>query len=216
MELLRGTIELTAVTQVVIATAAAIGLIYLQMVLVTLLISMLLAFALDPIVVLLARIRVPRPAGAAVALLLVLLSLALGTCIFFYNRAIDFADELPKYSTAIREHLRQLQDEAEKLEANTGTIMPRPNGKRPVIVEVQDGPRLTKIFSSSATRYRDLLLPIGFVPFLIYFMLTWKSHVHSATLQIFAGEQRPAAFRTMAAFRKWSAALSLATLLSDC
>src|SRR5215469_11214101 len=75
--------------------------------------------------------------------------------------------------------------------------MPQPNGKQPVIVEVQDGPRLTKIFSSSATQYPDLALAIGFVPFLIYFMLTWKSHVHSATLQIFPTEQRPAAYRTI-------------------
>jgi predicted PurR-regulated permease PerM len=196
-EVLRGTIGIAAVAQVVIATAAAIGLIYLlKVVLVTVLFSLLLAFALDPIVVLLAKIHVPRPVGAGIALAL-LVALILATGIFFYNRALDFADELPSYSTAIRDDLRKLEEQAEKLEANTRTIIPEHKGKRPIAVEVQEAPGLAKIISSGATEYGDLALAAGFVPFLIYFMLTWKSHVHSATLHIFPSEQRPAAYRTI-------------------
>jgi predicted PurR-regulated permease PerM len=196
-ELLRGTIKITAVAQVVIATAAAIGLIYLlKVVLVTILISTLLAFALDPVVVLLTKLHLPRAAGAAFAVLL-LIALVLGMGIFFYNRAVDFSNELPRYATAIHGRLRKLEDQAEKLETNTRTIMPEPTGKRPIAVEVQEAPGLTKIISSGATQYGDLALAIGFVPFLVYFMLTWKSHVHSATLHIFPDEQRPAAYRTI-------------------
>jgi predicted PurR-regulated permease PerM len=196
-ELLRGTIKLTAVAQVVIATAAAVGLIYLlKVVLVTILFSALIAFALDPLVVLLARLHVPRAVGAVIALLL-LIALTLATGFFFYNRAVDFVDELPQYSTAIREHLRNLEAQAQKLETNTRSIMPESKGKKPIAVEVQEAPGLTKIISSGATEYGDLALAIGFVPFLIYFMLTWKSHVHSATLHIFPTDQRPAAYRTI-------------------
>jgi predicted PurR-regulated permease PerM len=196
-ELLRGTIKIAAVAQVVIATAAAIGLIYLlKVVFVTILISTLLAFALDPIVVLLTKIYIPRPAGAAFAVLL-LIALVLSTMIFFYNRAIDFSNELPRYATTIRGQIRKLEEQAEKLETNARTIMPESNRKRPIAVEVQEAPGLTRIISSGATQYGDLALAIGFVPFLIYFMLTWKSHVHSATLHIFPDEQRPAAYRTI-------------------
>ena len=196
-ELLRGSVKIAVVSQVVIATAAAIGLIYLlKVVLVTILISTLLAFALDPIVVLLTKVHFPRVAGAAFAVLL-LIAVVLGIAIFFYNRAVDFSNELPQYATAIRGRLRKLEDQAEKLESNTRTIMPEPKGKRPIPVEVQEAPGLTKIISSGATQYGDLALAIGFVPFLIYFMLTWKSHVHSATLHIFPPEQRPAAYRTI-------------------
>lgn len=196
-ELLRGTIKLTAVAQVVIATAAAVGLVYLlKVVLVTILVSALIAFALDPLVVLLARLHVPRAIGAVIALLL-LMALTLATGFFFYNRAVDFVDELPEYSTAIREHLRKLEAQAQKLETNTRNIMPESKGKKPIAVEVQEAPGLTKIISSGATQYGDLALAIGFVPFLIYFMLTWKSHVHSATLHIFPTDQRPAAYRTI-------------------
>jgi putative permease len=196
-ELLRGTIKITAVAQVVIATAAAIGLIYLlKVVLVTVLCSILIAFALDPIVVLLAKIRVPRALGAGIALA-IFVALILATGIFFYNRALDFAEELPMYSTTIRDYLRKLEDQADKLEANTRTMIPERKGKRPIAVEVQEAPGLTKIISSGATEYGDLALAAGFVPFLIYFMLSWKSHVHSATLHIFPSEQRPAAYRTI-------------------
>ena len=196
-ELLRGTIKITAVAQVVIATAAAVGLIYLlKVVLVTILVSALIAFALDPLVVFLARLHVPRVIGALLALLL-LIALTLATGFFFYNRAVDFVDELPQYSTAIREHLRNLEAQAQKLDMNTRNIMPEPKGRKPIAVEVQEAPGLTKIISSGATQYGDLALAIGFVPFLIYFMLTWKSHVHSATLHIFPADQREAAYRTI-------------------
>jgi predicted PurR-regulated permease PerM len=196
-ELIRGSIKTAAVAQVVIATAAAVGLIYLlKVVFVTILISALLAFALDPLVVALARLRVPRAVGAGIALLL-LIAVILATAIFFYNRAVDFVEELPNYSTAIREDIRKLEAQADKLETNTRSIMPEPKGKKPIAVEVQEAPGLTKIISSGATQYGDLALAISFFPFLIYFMLTWKSHVHSATLHIFPTDQRTAAYRTI-------------------
>ena len=68
-ELIRGQIQLVAIAQVVLAVAAAIGLIYLlKLVMVTILCSLLLAFALDPLVVLLARVRVPWVLASGVPL----------------------------------------------------------------------------------------------------------------------------------------------------
>jgi predicted PurR-regulated permease PerM len=196
-ELLQGTIKIAAVAQVVIATAAAVGLIYLlKVVFVTILVSALLAFALDPLVVLLSHLRIPRFVGAIFALLL-LGVVAVATAFFFYNRAVDFLNELPEYSSTIREDLRKIESQADKLEENTRTIIPDRKGKKPIPVEVQEAPGLTKIISSGATQYGDIALALGFAPFLIYFMLTWKSHVHSATLHIFPTEQRPAAYRTI-------------------
>jgi len=196
-ELLQGTIKVAAVAQVVIATAAAVGLIYLlKVVFVTILVSALLAFALDPLVVLLSHLRIPRFVGAIFALLL-LGVVAVATAFFFYNRAVDFLNELPEYSSTIREDLRKIESQADKLEENTRTIIPDRKGKKPIPVEVQEAPGLTKIISSGATQYGDIALALGFAPFLIYFMLTWKSHVHSATLHIFPTEQRPAAYRTI-------------------
>src|SRR5438270_9079747 len=73
VELLQGSVRTGTIALAVIAIAAAVGLIYLlKLVLVTILISALIAFALDPLVVGLARLHIPRAAGSAVAVLLLL------------------------------------------------------------------------------------------------------------------------------------------------
>jgi predicted PurR-regulated permease PerM len=196
VELLRGSVQATVIAQFVIAIAAAVGLIYLlKLVLVTILLAALLAFALDPVVVALAKVRVPRAVGSAVALLLlVVLSLAL--TFFFYNRAIDFLDELPRFSATIHDNLQKLEAEAEKIESSTRSLMPESKGKKPIPVQVQQSPGLANLLSSGS-QFVDVALAISFVPFLIYFMLTWKSHIHSATLAVFPKEKRLVAFRTI-------------------
>ncbi|MGC2194659.1 MAG: AI-2E family transporter [Terriglobales bacterium] len=197
VELLRGSVKAGMVAQFVIAFAAAVGLIYLlKLVLVTVMIAALLAFALDPLVVGLTRLRIPRPAGAAIALLL-LLGLSVSLSFFFYNRAIEFAEELPRFSATIRDDLQKLQAQADKLENSTRTILPDHPGKKPIPVQVQEAPGLTKLISAGASQFGDLALAISFVPFLIYFMLTWKNHVHSATLHVFPKESRLVAYRTI-------------------
>jgi predicted PurR-regulated permease PerM len=55
---------------------------------------------------------------------------------------------------------------------------------------------LTRVISTGS-RLGDTLLAVSFVPFLSYFMLTWKAHVHSSTLQLFSKEHRLVAYRTI-------------------
>ena len=197
VELLRGSVQATVVAQFVIAIVAAVGLIYLlKLVLVTILVSALLAFALDPMVVALARIPSPRALGSAIAVLL-LIALSLALTFFFYSRAIDFLNELPRFSAVIHDNLQKLQAEAEKIENSTRLLMPASKGNKPILVQVQQAPGLTNLLFSSASQFVDIALAISFVPFLIYFMLTWKSHIHSATLAVFPKEKRLVAFRTI-------------------
>ena len=197
VELLQGSVRTGTIALGVIAIAAAVGLIYLlKLVLITILISALISFAVDPLVVGLARLHIPRAAGAAVAVLL-LLALCGALTFFFYNRAIDFVEELPKFSASIRDDLRKFQAQADLLEKSTQTILPERGGKKPIPVQVQEAPGLSKMISTGASQYGDLALAISFVPFLIYFMLTWKNHVHSATLHVFPKEKRLVAYRTI-------------------
>jgi predicted PurR-regulated permease PerM len=197
VELLRGSVQATVVAQFVIAIAAAVGLIYLlKLVLVTILISALLAFALDPVVVALAKVRAPRVLGSAIALLL-LVAFSLALTFFFYNRALEFLNELPRFSGTVRENIEKLQAEANKIESSTRVLMPESKGTKPIPVQVQQSPGLTNLLSSSASQLLDVALAISFVPFLIYFMLTWKSHIHSATLAVFPKDKRLVAFRTI-------------------
>lgn len=70
-EVLHASIKAGSVAQIVLAVIAVVGLIYLlKVVLVTILVSMLLAFALEPLVKLLCRIRIPRAVGSLLAVLL--------------------------------------------------------------------------------------------------------------------------------------------------
>lgn len=196
-ERLQASLKANGVALFVIAVAAAVGLIYLlKLVFVTILIAALLAFALDPLVVALARLRIPRPAGAGIALVL-LLALTSALTFFFYNRALEFVEELPKFSATIRDDLRKFQSQAEKLEESTRTLLPPRDGKKPIPVQVQESRGLSKIISTGASEYGEIALAISFVPFLIYFMLTWKNHVHSATLHVFPQDKRLIAFRTI-------------------
>ena len=43
----------------------------------------------------------------------------------------------------------------------------------------------------------EVLLAMTFAPFLVYFMLTWKDHAHSATVRLFPKEHRLIAHRTV-------------------
>jgi predicted PurR-regulated permease PerM len=197
VELLRGSVQAGVIAQFVIAVAAAVGLIYLlKPVLVTVLIATLLAFALDPMVVALGRLHIPRPVGAAIALLL-LLALSGALVFFFYNRAVDFMEELPKFSATIREDMEKVQAQADRIETSTRSVLPGQIGKKPIPVQVQDSHGIAKLISNGASQFGEIALAVSFVPFLIFFMLTWKTHVHSATLRVFPKEKRLVAYRTI-------------------
>jgi predicted PurR-regulated permease PerM len=197
VDLLRGSVKAGTIALYVIAVAATIGLLYLlKLVFVTVLFAALLAFAIDPAVLALGRLRIPRPAGAAIAVIL-LLGLCVVLTVFFYNRALDFVDELPKFSEMIRDDLQKLRSQANRIENSTNNILPSQDGRKPIPVKIEETQGLTRIVTSGASHFGDLALAISFTPFLIYFMLTWKTHVLSATLHAFPKEKRLVAHRTI-------------------
>ncbi|MGH9553746.1 MAG: hypothetical protein ACRD3W_30480, partial [Terriglobales bacterium] len=125
-EVLQASIKAGSVAQIVVAVIAVIGLIYLlKLVLVTTLVSVLLAFVLEPVVSGLTRIRVPRAAGALLAVLL-LIALAAGLTSFFYGRAVDFATQLPRYSGKIRSALADLRSQTSQIEESTRSVIASP------------------------------------------------------------------------------------------
>lgn len=196
-EVLQASIKAGSVAQIVVAVIAVLGLIYvLKLVLITTLTSLLLAFLLEPLAGGLGRIGLPRWAGA---LLSVLLMVSLAICLtFFYSRAVDFATALPSYSGRIRDTLGSLRSQTKKIEEGTRSVMGSPPGaKQPVPVEVQESPGLSRVVSAGSGAVGEVLLAISFIPFLVYFMLTWKDHAHTATVQLFPGEHRLTAFRTV-------------------
>jgi len=197
-EVLQASIKAGSVAQIVVAVIAVLGLIYLlKLVLVTTLTSVLLAFILEPLVGALVQIRVPRVAAALFAVVL-LVGLAGGLTSFFYGRAVDFARQLPKYSGKIRSTLADLREQTNQIEESTRSVIASPRtGKAPLAVEVQEAPGLSRVISASGGTLGEALLAVTFVPFLVYFMLTWKDHAHSATVRLFPKEHRLVAHRTV-------------------
>ena len=105
-----------------------------KLVLVTLLVSILLAFMLEPLVNLLEKVRLPRAAGAFLAVLFMLALMYAGSY-FLYGKAMSFVHELPKYSDRIRSHLAHFRQQTSELEKTTKQVFPEDkNAKKPMPV----------------------------------------------------------------------------------
>lgn len=194
----RNTLRAGAVAEVVIGIIAVLAICYLaKIVLVTLLVSVLIAFTLEPVVSLLQRWRMPRPAAAFIAVLL-LCGAVWAASYFFYNRAVDFAHELPRYSQKIRGKLARITKQTSDLKQTTQNILPGQAQKNqnavPVKVESSGGP---EFFTRELGTVTEVLAAVVFIPFLVYFMLSWQEHARTRTVQLFRPENRSTAYVTL-------------------
>jgi predicted PurR-regulated permease PerM len=190
-----------SMAQVVIAVVAVLVACYFgKTVCIVLLVSGLLSFVLAPIPDTLERLRVPRALGALVAVL-ILCGVVFGAVTYSYNAAEDFASQLPKYSGRIRAKLTEYMLQAEKIQKSTQSVLPSSQNKQATTVVVQSTPwtdYLTRGFGSVG----EFLFALGFIPFLIFFMLSWQEHVRSATVMLFRIENRNTAYVTLGAISK--------------
>jgi predicted PurR-regulated permease PerM len=184
--------------QVVIAVVIVFAVCYVaKLVMITIASALLLAFVLEPIVWYLQRWRVPRSAGSFIALTL-LLGSVYGVCHFSYNSALAFLDDLPKYSYKIHETLLQFQQRTEQLKKTTETILPESEQERDV-VKVSPQRTWTDWLTNSASGLTELLIALSFMPFLVYFMLSWKDRMRIATVKLFSPAHRRTANQTLGA-----------------
>ena len=174
----------------VIGVAVILGLCYYaEAVLVVMLVSILLAFVLAPVVDFLTRLRLPRAmaSGIAVLMLLILLGVIVN---FSYNQATTFAADLPKYTGRIRDEFMRFRTKAESLEI----LNPQhEKGVLNVRTTTDWGGLLTQGFGSVT----QSLVAGSFVPFLVYFMLSWHHHVRSATVMLFRMDHRHTAYTAL-------------------
>lgn len=191
-------IHKSTAAQITIAAAVLLVICYMaKLVLVTLMVSILLAFVLEPLVGLLERIRLPRSLGAFVAVL-VLLGAIYGASYFFYNRAVSFAEELPKYSQEIRGMLSHVTQQTNRLQQVTEKVLPQNSISRqkPVPVTIE-GNSKEGIIRRNLGTLTEILLTAAFIPFLVYFMLSWQQHARTQTVQLFPAESRTTAYVTL-------------------
>jgi predicted PurR-regulated permease PerM len=173
-----------------IGIAVILGLCYWgELVLSVMLASMLLAFILAPVMDLLIRLRLPRSVAAAIAVLL-LLAVVNGGIYYSYNQASAFLQDLPRYTNKIREKVARFRKQAESFQ-----VLNSEQEKN--VVNVYPTTTWTEMLSRGFGSVTLALLIASFVPFLVYFMLTWQHHVRAATVMLFRLEDRHTAYVTL-------------------
>lgn len=209
-----------------IATALGIALLYYgRLFFITMLVSVMLAFILDPVVKVFMRLKLPRSLASffvcSIALLLLYL-IGLG----LYTQISGLIDDLPSYSKRINELIDNASLRLEQMEKSTYELMvpkrirdreaqtpqtveqqSRTTRKKrtaeppmpPPVQEVrirQERPPLLQTAIDSLRSFYEPLLMASFVPFLVYFMLSWSDHLRRAFLQLFTGPDRQVAGKT--------------------
>lgn len=156
----------------------------------TLMLAVLLAFFLDPGVVLLERIHVPRALGALVALFVAIAAVA-AVGYLLVNRAESFAAAWPRYSAVLRRAAEAVDRKVVAIERQVSITPPQQQAP-------QQGPSVSE---SELQELRGWLLHgIGsitsglllwaFLPFLIFFMLAAKRRLWLATIDLFSDGAR--------------------------
>lgn len=213
--------------------ACTIALLYYgRAFLITLCTAVIVAFILEPSVVLLMRFRVPR----ALASFFVC---ALAICVLYliglgvYTQVALVLEDFPKYSQRISDLTDQVVSRMEKAERWVGDVIvpkrfreqqaqaPPPQPPKPVpakrrraaepvlppapvpqdtVQEVrirqERSPMLDFVYEYIGSVYQVLLMA-SFVPFLVYFMLSWRDHIQRTFLLLFEEQGRIMAGRSM-------------------
>ncbi len=210
----------------VIALASVVALLYFgRLFFITLVAAVVIMFILDPFVVLLGRLRVPRATASflvcSAALLLVYL-VGLG----LYTQVAELVEELPRYQQRVNDLVDGVVARLEAVEksiyelvvpkrfreqpqvepqtpppparktARARTAPPQPPPVQEIRIRPSRAPLFTLLFERLGSLYQVLLMA-SFVPFLVYFMLSWEEQVRRRFLQLFDEPVRAVAARSL-------------------
>jgi predicted PurR-regulated permease PerM len=211
----------------ILATAAAIALLYFgRIFFVTVLIAIIIAFLLDPLVTLVMKLRLPRAFASFVVCSIALAGLYL-IGLGVYTEFANLVADLPAYSQRINALADRVAAKVDEIEKRTWELLiPKrfqnqppqpaapaaqraPSGRRPVTsppvqpppiqeVHIHSDPKpfYTYVYESFRTFY-NVALMASFVPFLVYFMLSWRDHIRGSFLRLFSGEGRRTVGKTI-------------------
>lgn len=202
----------------ILAAAASVALLYYGRVFfITIVVAITIAFLLDPLVTPFLKLRMPRAVASFIVcsfslLLLYLLGLGL------YTQFSGLVQELPTFSKRMNELVDNVATRVDDVEKRTyqvlipkrfqpppppapeptrrrrGTRTPEPVTETPaqipeVRIHTEPTPLLTYVYGYVRSFY-NVLLMASFVPFLVYFMLSWRDHMRRSFLYLFSGSER--------------------------
>ena len=86
--------------------------------------------------------------------------------------------------------------QAERFEKTTETVMPpEPEDKNSVTLRERNS--LGNYIGRNMSTFSETALAISFIPFLIYFMLSWQDHVRASSVMLFQMKNRNTAYVTL-------------------
>jgi predicted PurR-regulated permease PerM len=105
-------------------------------------------------------------------------------------KANVFAADLPKYSGQIKQEVIRFRKQADKIAETTKTVLPETNDDKNAVKVKEVRP----FFSAESGSLTETIVAISFVPFLVFFMLTWQDHIRASFVQLFRRENRTTAY----------------------
>ena len=128
---------------------------------------------------------------------LLLLAVTYGGSYFLYGRAVSFVHELPKYSDRIRGHARA-RPQADQRTGKNHAAGPA-SGERREEAHAGDGGKFRRsgLVTQNIGAVTEVVLTVFFIPFLVYFMLSWQEHARTKSVQLFSPENRSTAYVTL-------------------
>jgi predicted PurR-regulated permease PerM len=205
----------------ILGAGAAVALLYFGRVFfITVIIASMIAFLLDPLVLFFMKLRMPRGLASFVVCSIALVFLYLAG-VGLYLQGQQIMEDLPAYGARISEMVDSVATRMERVENGVyRSMVPRrfqpqlpvvasppdatARGRKkqielpspPAVQEVRIQQEPTPLFTyaySYLREYYSALLMASFVPFLVYFLLSWRDHLRSRYLLLFEGENRESA-----------------------
>jgi len=191
---------------------------------VTLIVSAMFAFILDPAVLLVMKVRVPRPAATLIVIGIALVGVYL-LAATAWTQVATLGEDLPGYTSrlselwgkaneqmdqftqksvdlivpkTLREQGQQIQEKpqqalkARRRKAGASSQLaqsPSPPMVQEVRIHTEPKPVIATLYGY-VSGYFHVLVMASFVPFLVYFMLSWRDHISKSFLHLFQGEDR--------------------------
>ena len=211
----------------IVALGALIAILYFgRLFFITAITAVTIAFILEPLVTLLMRLRLPRSVASFVVCCFALACLyviGLGAV----SQLTGLYNELPVYGQRIGDIISGVREKIQGVEKQTYQILLPARQRQQLEEEEQRVQKAAEkkrggkkgdttpqfaaaipppVDSSSAigdyvyghlNSFYQILLMVSFIPFLVYFMLSWRDHVNRAFLQLFQGEARLVAARSL-------------------
>jgi predicted PurR-regulated permease PerM len=209
----------------IIAAGVVVGILYwARAVFITATVAVIIALILQPFVQLLTRLRLPRGLAAFVVCVLGLLALYLAG-VAAYTQVSGLSAEVPAFKERLGGIVEDVTTRLHAAEDSTAHVFlpkkttppletpppvrsrrrkalpvqpaaPPPGQIQEVRIHQDTNPLLDYVYNRLSTLYQFMLMA-SFVPFLVYFMLSWQDHIHRNFLRFFAGADRVTVSRSL-------------------